>query len=827
MDSFRSNRLRHPAFARAPRRLARPLAAALISAAAASGALAAPDDAATVEAAPRRQYDIPAGPLEAALNRFGREAGILLSFPGAQADGLRSPGVHGQFDTATALDRLLTGTGLAAIRRPGGGYTLIRMSATEGATAAGVASETALPTVAVRAAALQADSYRPAKEASITRSQIPVLDTPQAINIVPAQVLRDQQPRNLDDALGNVSGITQGNTLAGTQDTLMKRGFGANRDGSVMQNGMPLVQGRALNAASESVEVLKGPASLLYGIMDPGGVINIVSKQPLQTRYNAISVRGSTYGHGRNGGGATLDTTGPIGDTRLAYRLIVDQTNERYWRNFGENRSTLVAPSLAWYGRDTQVVLSYQYRTFLAPFDRGTALDPRTNEPLSIPSRRRLDEPFNNMQGESHLAQLSVDHQINPDWNVHVGYSYNRETYDANQLRITGVDPVKGTLTRSNDATHGSLSTDSYGIAYVDGRFRLAGMQHDVQIGIDTEYRRIYRADLLRQAVKTPFSYVNPVYGQLPPSSTVSPSDSDQTDTLHNASVFVQDSVKLTDKWILVGGARFLSYNQVAGRGRPFKRNTDIDGSQWLPRAGVVYKWNDAFSLYGSYTQSLRPNSTIAPLGSGVVIDSAILPEEAKSWEVGGKLDMPGGLTGTLAFFNIDKRNVLVSQYNDSTKLTDWRTSGKARSRGIELDVSGRIGERWNVIASYAYIDARTTEDPLYAGNRLWNVAQHTASLAAVYDVGTVFGGDELRVGAAGRYVGARPGDSANSFTLPAYAIADAFATYDTRLGKQKLQFQLNVKNLFNRTYYPSSANRYFVAVGDARQVSLLTTLQF
>ncbi|HDR9588826.1 TPA: TonB-dependent receptor [Burkholderia stabilis] len=825
------SRASHAAAPAASGRFARRLAGAvLLSALLPLPALADTDaDAApAAQRAARRAFDIPAGSLEGALNRFGRDAGILLAFPAELTSGLTSGGVQGRFDVEGALDRLLAGTGLVALRQPGGGYTLMRANGSAAQPAAtGAAAAAELPAINVRSTALRAESYRPAKEANVLRSDIPLLDTAQAVNVVPAQVLRDQRPRNLDDALGNVSGITQGNTLAGTQDTIMKRGFGGNRDGSIMHNGMPIVQGRSFNAAVDSVEVLKGPTSLLYGLMDPGGVVNVVSKQPQLTRYNAISLGASTFGHGKNGGSATFDSTGPIGDSRLAYRLIVDQSNEQYWRNFGENRQSFVAPSLAWYGRDTQVVVSYEYRKFHSPFDRGTALDPRTNAPLDIPARRRLDEPFNNMDGESHLAQLSIDHQFNADWSAHLGYSYNRETYDANQLRTTGVDPVKGTLSRSNDATHGSLSTDSYGIAYVNGKVTLAGMRHDLQLGVDSEYRRIYRKDMLRQAVKTPFSYIDPVYGLLPPSSTVSASDSDQTDTLHDTSVFLQDSIHLTDKWIVSGGLRYITYNQVAGRGRPFTANTDLSGSKWLPRAGVVYKWTDAFSLYGSYSQSLKPSSSIAPMASGYMIDGSTPPEEATAWEVGGKLDLPGGMTGTLALFNIDKKNVLVSQYNDTTKLTDWRTSGKARSRGVELDVSGRIGERVNVIASYAYIDAKTVDDPLYAGNRLWNVARHTASLAAVYDVGTLVGGDDLRIGAAARYVGARPGDSANSFTLPSYVLADAFATYDTRIGKQKLSFQLNVKNLFNRTYYPSSANRYFVAIGDARQVSLLTTLQF
>jgi iron complex outermembrane receptor protein len=718
--------------------------------------------------------------------------------------------------------RLLRGTGLSSIQQTNGSYTLV-----EDASNVELDDSAVLPTVKVASTGIRPGSYRPPPEANVTRSDIPVIDTPQAINIVPAQVLRDQRPRNLDDALANVSGIVQGNTLAGTQDTLLKRGFGGNRDGSIMHNGMPLVQGRGLNAAADSVEVLKGPSSLLYGIMDPGGVVDVVSKQPLLTPYHAISALGSTYGHGRNGADGTLDLTGPIGDSGLAYRLVVDQVNEQYWRNFGEHRETLVAPSLAWYGRDTQVVLSYEYRKFLYPFDRGTALDPKTNKPLAIPARERLDEPFNEMDGESNLAQLTIDHQIDANWKAHFGYSYNRETYDAGQLRVQGVNSTTGVLSRSNDATHGALSTDSYAIAYIDGHFTVAGLRNDLQVGVDDEYRRIYRKDLLRQATKYTFNYLHPVYGLESPSATVSASDSDQTDTLHDASVFFQDSLHLTDKWILVGGARFLSYNQVAGRGRPFQVNTDLNGTKWLPRTGVVYKWTDTVSLYGSYTQSLKPTSTIAPLSTGVVIDSSVLPEEATSWEVGAKVAMPAGVTGTLAFFNIDKSNVLVSQYNDTTKQTDWRTSGKARSRGIELDVAGQIGQRWSVIASYAYIDAKTTEDPLYAGNRLWNVAQHTASLAAVYDFGAIFGGDQLRVGAGAHYVGERPGDSANSFTLPAYTVADAFANYNTKWGGHNVSFQLNVKNLFNKTYYPSSANRYFVAVGDARQVSLLSTLEF
>lgn len=791
---------------------------------------AAAEPAARTAAA--KAYRIDAGPLATVLGRFAAAAGVALSFDPAATQGRSSPGLDGSFTVPAGFAALLSGSGLEAVDGGQGTFTL--RAAAPAASTGGDATDSvdSLPTVRVVARAAPAptnadDRYQPTPDASTLRTTAPVLEIPQVVNVVPAQVIRDQRPRNIDDALVNVSGITQGNTLASTQDTIMKRGFGGNRDGSIMHNGMPLVQGRGMNAAAESVEVLKGPSSLLYGIMDPGGVINVVSKKPQLRQQTSLSLLGSGYAGGRNGAGATLDTTGPIGENGLAYRLVADHVDEDYWRNFGTHRETLIAPSLAWYGDDTQVVLWYEYRKYLTPFDRGTALDPATKRPLDIPKTRRLDEPFNWMRGETHLGQLSVDHQLGGGWAAHLNLSYNREIYDANQLRVQGVNTARGTLTRNNDATHGALSTDTYGTAYVDGSLQLGGLRHDLQFGADAEYRKIYRADLLRQATTRTFSYLNPVYGLESPSSTVSAADSDQTDQLHNQSLFLQDSIHLSDRWIAVAGLRYQSWSQTAGRGRPFKANTDTDGSKWLPRLGLVYKWSDTVSFYGSYTESLKPTSTIAPLSSGVVIDSAVAPEEAKSWEIGAKLDVPGGVTGTVSLFDIRKKNVLVSQFNDVTKLTDWRTAGAARSRGLEVDVAGQLGAGWSAIASYAYVDAKTTEDPLYAGFRLWNVARQTASLSAVYDVGQVFGDGRLRIGGGAHYVGRRAGDSANSFELPAYTTFDAFATYDTRIGGRKVKFQLNVKNLFDKVYYPSSVNTYFVSMGDARQVSLLTTFEF
>lgn len=689
----------------------------------------------------------------------------------------------------------------------------------------------AAPTLSERAAAEAAAQqaaklgYRAMPSATTLRSGASPLDTSQAVNVVPEQVLKDQLPRNIDDALGNVSGITQTNTLAGTQDAVIRRGFGDNRDGSIMRNGMPLVQGRSLNPAVESVEVLKGPASLLYGIMDPGGIVNTISKRPELYQHGSVTLLGSAFSASKTGADGLLDVTGPLGDQGLAYRFIGYGVSEDYWRNFGRHREMLVAPSLAWYGQDTTVQLNYEHREFITPFDRGTAFV--NGAPLAIPATRRLDEPYNNMWGTSDLIQASVEHRINQDWKLFAGYSYNTETFSANQLRITGVNAKTGVETRSNDGTQGSLSNASYGTSYISGGFWLGNMRNEVLFGGDGEYRPIYRDNLIRQAAPS-FNVYDPVYGLIGPGTKVSNSDSAQTDKLGQWSLFFQDTLHLTERFALVGGVRYMDYDQLAGRGKPFKINTSVSADAVLPLGGAIFKLTDQLSLYASYTQSLKPNSTIAPLsnGGGVVLGSNIAPEEGTQYEAGLKFDLNKRLSGTLAVYDIEKQNVLVSQLNTATGLNVYTAAGKVRSHGLEIDVTGRLSDNWSMIGSYGYTDARVTEDPTYAGKQLQNVAMNTASLYLVYDFGTVLPG-QLRFGGGARYVGDRPGDALNTFLLPSYVVADIFATYETKHQALPVIYQLNVKNLFDTVYYASAVNNLNVAIGDARRVSLSATVKF
>ncbi|RLM27878.1 TonB-dependent receptor [Brenneria alni] len=661
--------------------------------------------------------------------------------------------------------------------------------------------------------------YQPHKTITGTRTESRLLDVPQAVNVVPKQVLEDRAVRNIDEALYNVSGITQSNTLGGTQDALIKRGFGDNRDGSIFRDGVRSIQARNFTPTSERVEVLKGPASMLYGMGEPGGVINIISKKPELVQKTHVEGWGSSF----NGGGGQLDVTGPLGASGLAYRMVVDHDETDYWRNFGRNRQTTIAPSLMWYGEDTTIRVAYEHMEYLTPFDRGTVIDTNTGKPVNTPRKRRFDEHYNATRGDQDSITMQVDRNLTDRWKSSLTYSYNRNRYSDNQARAMSYNPDSGILTRRPDATGYAHAQTQVVQLTLNGDIDWGSINHQLLFGFDYEADRTFRSDMIRGTNnRTDFNIYNPVYGQLAASTNVIASDSDHRENIDSTGFFMQDVIRLNDRWQLLGGLRYDSFDVMAGKGRPFKTNTDSSYNRVVPRAGVIYSLTSYSSLYASYSESFKPNSSI-----GSQID-ALPPEIGKSYEIGAKLDLPNRITANLALFDIEKRNVMVDEL-DSNGDTVTRTAGKVRSQGVELDMAGKLTDSLSLIGSYAYTDARVTADPKNNGNELTNAARHTASLFLTQDFGAIGikSGDNLRAGAGARYVGRRTGDAANSFYLDDYTVADAFVAYSLPLNGYKVKWQLNVKNLFDKTYYPSSGNNLRVAIGEPRQFVLRASVDF
>lgn len=660
------------------------------------------------------------------------------------------------------------------------------------------------------------NGYQPLNTSTATLTNMPMLDIPQVVNTVSDKVLEDQHATTLDEALYNVSNVVQTNTLGGTQDAFVRRGFGTNRDGSIMTNGLRTVLPRSFNAATERVEVLKGPASTLYGILDPGGLINVVTKRPEKTFGGSLSATSSSFG----GGTGQVDVTGPIDGTRLAYRLTGEYQDEDYWRNFGNERSTFIAPSLTWFGDDATVTVLYSHRDYKTPFDRGTIFDLNTKKAVNVDRKTRFDEPFNVTDGQSDLAQLNAEYRLNSQWTAKFDYSYSQDKYSDNQARVMAYDSKTGNLTRRVDATQGSTQRMHTTRADLQGNVDIAGFYNEILTGVSYENYDLLRTDMIRCKNVKDFNIYHPSYDSLGKCTTVSASDSDQTIKQESYSAYAQDALYLTDKWIAVAGMRYQYYTQYAGKGRPFNVNTDSRDDQWTPKLGLVYKLTPAVSLFANYSQTFMPQSSIASyIGD-------LPPETSNAYEIGAKFDLFDGITANIALFDIHKRNVLYTEsVGDETVA---KTAGRVRSQGVEVDLAGSLTENTNIIASYGYTDAKVLEDPDYAGKPLPNVPRHTGSLFLTYDIHNAFAGNTLTLGGGGHGVSRRSATNGADYYLPGYFVADAFAAY-----KMKLQYpvtlQLNVKNLFDKTYYTSSiaTNNLGNQIGDPREVQFTVKMEF
>ncbi|MBK0095999.1 TonB-dependent siderophore receptor [Erwinia sp. S63] len=670
-------------------------------------------------------------------------------------------------------------------------------------------------TLTVTAApASSTSSYNQEDAAATLRTSTPRNETPQSISVLTPQVIKDYQVTSLNDAVKFVSGVTQGNTLGGTEDGFVKRGFGSNTDGSIFIDGVRSNQGLTMDSSIDHVEVLKGSSSLLFGILNPGGIINLVSKKPQYEWNTHVSGESSSYG----GGTGMVDITGPLGNG-FAFRMVAERQREDYWRNFGVNEHTLLAPSLSWYGDRASFNVSYVEYKYDVPYDRGTAFI--GGKPVDIPYNRRLDDSANHAWGKNKRLNVTYGYNLNDVWDTHLNYGWMQRRYDSNEVRATAINTTTGIVSRRADANRGFNHQTEYVSWDVSGSPTIAGMQHDLLVGVDYEQNETYKARSYRGTVSRSFNMYDPVYGEEPivSDSTYNDALSNLRTNLYSRSVFAKDSIHLTDKWIAVLGGRFQRYTQTSSNGFINPESTLNDrGNAFLPQLGVVYKVLPDVSLYGSFSKSFTPSTQTDDDGN------VASTEKGTTWEVGSKWQVAPNLAATLALYRIDEEDMSIF-INGVT-----RNIPKARSTGAELEVNGEFAPDWNLIANYSYDKTEIVSDnvnPDNVGNRLVNAPTNMGSLYLSHTLRFSWLPGELRLGGGGRYVGTRAGDPENSFVMPAYTVADAFIAWDSQLIGKHTQLKLNVKNLFNREYYESSAGNLRVIEGEPRVMYLQAAVDF
>lgn len=639
------------------------------------------------------------------------------------------------------------------------------------------------------------------------------LNEAQSISVVTNKQLKDYQTSNLSDAMRFVSGASQANTLGQTEDGIVRRGFGSNSDGSVFRDGIRSSQGLNLDATTDRVEVLKGSSSLLYGILNPGGMINVVSKKP---QYEWHTVVGGHY-NSTGGGAENIDITGPLGNG-FAFRLIAEKQDQQYWRGYGNQKHNLLAPSLQWYGDKASFNISYESYQYDIPYDRGTAFI--NGKPIKIGYKTRLDDYSNHAWGRNQTFSAHWDYQFNDIWSTRVTVGLNQRQYSSNTVTTTAINATTGVVTRRPDAFRGFNHKTKYISWDAIGTPEIFGMTHNVVFGTDYEMNQTYRAHGYNGTKNTDFTLSNPVYGlkTITDSSTEKTAENNLLNRIHNRSVYFKDSIELTSHWTAVAGARYQHYEQRETKGDRSTLSYSDEGNKFLPQTGLIYKLTPDVSLYGSMSKSFTPSTT--PDDSGNVA----APEQGTTYEIGSKWQMTPALLATVAVYRIDEHNVALS-LNGDTYAVD-----KARSSGVEVEVNGEIYPHWDISANYSYDQAKIVNDKTNSdnnGNRLQNAPRNSGALYLSHDLTLSGLPGSLRLGGGIRYVGSRAGDPDNSFSLPAYTVADSFIGWDNQLLGKKTHLQLNINNLFNKQYYTSSGGNLRVAEGETRNLVLSASVEF
>ncbi|MEW6143658.1 MAG: TonB-dependent siderophore receptor [Thermodesulfobacteriota bacterium] len=658
----------------------------------------------------------------------------------------------------------------------------------------------------------ETEGYITEDATTATKTDMPIFDTPVSIQVVPQDVLQDQQAIRVRDAVKNVSGVYVRPAGGDNFEDFFVRGFPLNFQ--IFRDGFR-TRGFNLNLSSvERVEVLKGPAAVLYGRVEPGGLINLISKEPLPVAHYSVEQQFGSYELFRT----TADLTGPLlKENALLYRFNFNYENSESFRDFVDSEEFYIAPTLVWnIGDSTYLRFSLEYLNGHSVPDRGLiALGDR---PAPLPISRYLGEPFNGEKLEDLLLTFLGKHDFNENWTLRLRFSFEKpenhpvEVFPTDFFLEDGQSVERFFFEEVDDGRF------YYATAELVGRFNTWCIRHNVLFGV--EY---YDNDIDFKFAFTDFPPINiydPVYGAPRPDVTLAPGDRG----LKWYGVYAQDQVYILENLILLAGIRYdytESFFNCCGEDAVKVKDKPDD---WSPRVGLLWQPMPWLSLYGNYTDSFSATDVFNNSFSGEPLE----PETATQYEAGMKAEFfESRLMGTLAFYRLTKKNILTDDPEHPGFLLNI---GEARSQGIELDVTGNITPAVSVIASYAYTDTEILEDNTgNEGNRLPGVPENGGSVFGKYEflTGVLRG---LSLGSGVFFVGEREGDAANSFEVPSYTRIDLLGSYRysiKKFGGIDITAQINIENLFDERYFLGAQDRSSILPGAPRTVLAAVGVEF
>ncbi|MBQ4830617.1 TonB-dependent siderophore receptor [Alteromonas sp. MMG017] len=642
-------------------------------------------------------------------------------------------------------------------------------------------------------------SYR----STATKSSLRPIDSPVSISVIDQELLQLRQAQTVSEALRYSSGVTtESRPTITIFDQFTIRGFDTYQ---TFYDGLPLLSNNSWNLypqvdafATESLEILKGPASSLYGLVPPGGMVNQVAKYPKdedETLVRAAVGSDNLFELG-------VDTTGQLTDN-ARYRIVALGRKQDGFQDTTENERYTIAPSVTVdITKNTELTLSAYYQD-----------DPEMVPSTPLPGIGTLyeapygkldasvyagDENWNRYSREVLMLGYKLNHEFNNNWSVLQKFRYT----DADALQQNSYHssepPTDGIyLTRSaylTDEEIDGVTVDTQ----VAGFVQTGDVAHNLLFGVDyqnSDSTVAYRDTL---TTDTPILDLSNIDNDLFDVSSL-PLDFYQEDhviDIEQIGFYLQDEIRIDNFTFLLNGRydQFESTDVAANEyaGFPYGSTTEIDQSEFSGRVAAMYTFDSGWRMYANYSESFEPVS-----GTDSVTEAAFKPTTADQVEIGTKyISGNGATTFTGAYFVLTKQNVVVN----TSDFAQYTQNGEVESKGIELELNTRVTNALSLQANATFLDMEVTEDTLdpdvVGKTPVW-VAEESASVWANYFFDDAL--DGLMLGAGVRYVGETQADKYNSDTVPSYTLIDAVLSYD--MPQYDLKLTGSVSNLTDKEY--------------------------
>lgn len=655
-----------------------------------------------------------------------------------------------------------------------------------------VGSEIESPTGPVR-------GYTATRSSTATKTDTALTETPRSISVITAERIRDQGAQSVQDALRYVSGVRgEAYGLDTRVDSSMIRGSNA----TLFLDGLQRSVGYYTNTRPdpftlERIEVLKGPASMLYGQSPVGGLVNMVSKRPQARQQTELQLQYGTWDRRQ----VSVDSTGPLTrDGNWLYRVVAIGRESSTQVDYVDDDRLLLMPAITWQPSDD---LEWTLLANIQRDDSGLTSQflPHTGTLLRAPYGRFGTDLFVGEPGfdEFNTEQLAVtsmlNWRVNQTWTLRQTLRYQES--EVSYQQIYGWPPVLGADDRTLNRIY-YVSKPEVDVWNADqsaqALFDTGVFQHTLLLGVDYQHAVTNRDQAA--GVAAPLDLYNPVYGNFNPSDIRLTADPEQT--VAQRGLYVQDQIRY-QRWLLTLGLRKdWTDNRTDGGSR---QEDDAETSH----VGLTYQFDNGVAPYLSYSESFQP-----VLGLNAVTGQPYVPMEGEQWELGIKYQPPGNRSlYTAALFDLREQN---RQMSDPDNPVNTIQTGETRARGVELEALASLTLSWDLVATYTYTDTEVEEgSAAEQGHRLASVPEHMASLWSQHRF-SLLGVPGFSAGAGVRYVGAS-WDGTDTLKTPSTTLFDAMLGYS----RDNWSLALNATNLEDEAYYTTCLARGDCFIGNRR----------